>query len=291
MEGEFFVLKSLCIKTKNENINKYLLESFQNLDLDSFYLSHSKFKLYKNVILHYTGGDVANFLKQASDILADSIINFYETKLLKSIIASNYFYFTDIEQHKILTLCIEHLTTKSLEHVIAKKIAISLASEEYFEDNKSLILDGFVRFRVKDYIKLLDSIVDLSVNKFVIDREYSEFIDLLKVYINSKEYGSDIVHLIYKNQESVLLDEFKNVIELDSETLNNKYLSDISFSSNDFALNSLLTLLPKVIYIHVVDVEDEFINTLKLIFDNRVFICSDCNICKMYRLEKIKRQD
>ena len=158
-----------------------------------------------------------------------------------------------------------------------------------FGDNKSLILDGFVKFRLKDYIRLLDSIVDLSVNKFVIDREYTEFIDLLKVYINSKEYGCDIVHLIYQNQESILLDEFKNVIQLDNDVLNSKYLSDISFSSNDFALNSLLTLLPKVIYIHIVDVEDEFINTLKLIFDNRVFICDDCNMCKMYRLEKIKR--
>lgn len=86
-----------------------------------------------------------------------------------------------------------------------------------------------------------------------------------------------------------MLDEFKNVIELDNNVLNNKYLSDITFSSNDFALNSLLTLLPKAIYIHIIDVDDEFINTLKLIFDNRVFICKDCNICKMYRLEKAKR--
>jgi len=109
------------------------------------------------------------------------------------------------------------------------------------------------------------------------------------MYINSKEYGSEIIHLIYQNQESILLDKFKNVVELDNDVLNSKYLSDISFSSNDFALNSLLTLLPQVIYIHVVDVEDEFINTLKLIFDNRVFICSDCNMCKMHKLEKMKR--
>ena len=41
---------------------------------------------------------------------------------------------------------------------------------------------------------------------------------------------------------------------------NAKYLSDISFSSNDIALNSLLNLLPKKIYIHLVDNKiDEFI--------------------------------
>jgi len=283
------VLKSLCVKTKNKNINNYLLESFQKLELDNMYISHSKFKIYKNVIVHYNGKDVNLFLENVSNILTNCIIKFYESKILKNIIRSNYFYFTDIEQRKILNLCTNHLKNNELTHLVTKKSTISVPLFEYFSENKSLILDGFVCFRVKEYIKLLDSIVDLSVNKFVIDREYAEFIDLLKMYINSKDYGCDIIHLIYKNQESILLDEFKNIIEIDSSKLNSKYLSDISFSSNDFALNSLLTSLPKLVYIHIVSMEDEFINTLKLIFENRVFICNDCNLCKMYRLEKIKR--
>ena len=85
-----------------------------------------------------------------------------------------------------------------------------------------------------------------------------------------------------------MLDEFKSVITVDESVFNNKYLSDISFSSNDYTLNTLLTLLPKKIYIHLIDnVEDEFINTLKLIFDNRIYICNDCSLCKIYRLEKM----
>ena len=128
----------------------------------------------------------------------------------------------------------------------------------------------------------------MGVNKFIIDREYSEFIDLLKCYINSKECNSPLVHLIYKSQESTLLDEFKNIITVDESIFNSKYLSDISFSSNDHTLNTLLTLLPKKIYIHLVDnIEDEFINTLKLIFDNRIYTCNDCSLCKIYRLEKM----
>ena len=129
-----------------------------------------------------------------------------------------------------------------------------------------------------------------DMNKFIIDREYTEFIDLLKCYISSKDYGTNIVHLIYQNQESILLDEFKKIIDLDDSILNSKYLSDITFSSNDYTLNTLLTLLPEKIYIHLVDgIQDEFINTLKLVFDDRVYLCNDCNICKIYRLEKIHK--
>jgi len=137
---------------------------------------------------------------------------------------------------------------------------------------------------------MLDYVVDLSVNKFVIDREYTEFIDLLKCYINSKDCGTSLVHLIYQSQESTLLDEFKSVIHLDESILDSKYVSDISFSSNDYTLNTLLTLLPRKIYIHLVDgISDEFINTLKLIFDNRVYICDDCNICKAYKLKEFQK--
>ena len=113
---------------------------------------------------------------------------------------------------------------------------------------------------------------------------------MLKLYIDSREPLSSIIHLVYTNGESILLDQNKSVINLQDNIFNAKYLSDISFSSNDYTLNSLLTLLPRKIYIHIVDgIEDEFINTLKLIFDNRVFICNDCNICKAYKLEKIHK--
>lgn len=283
------MLKSLCVKINNEKIKNYLLENLKDLDLDNLYVSCSNFKIYKNIIVHYKGNDTFSFLEKVSDVLSNSVIKFYENKILKYIIASNYFYFTDIEQKKILDICNEYIFFSSLEDSEIKKDSISLSFSNYFSDNKSLVLDGFVKFRINNYIKILDSFVDLAVNKFVIDREYTEFIDLLKVYIASKDYGSNIVHLIYNHQESILLDEFKNIIKLDTDILSSKYLSDISFSSNDFALNSLLTLLPKVIYIHVVDSEDEFINTLKLIFDKRIFICTDCNICKLYRLEKANK--
>ena len=281
--------KSLCIKTNNETIKNYLLENFQNLNIDNIYLSDYNFRIYNNIIIHYSGNNVRYFLEQLSEILSTSVIKFYEMKIIKNILFSNYFYFTDIEHKKILDLCEEHLQSNSSADNELKKDIVSLSFQDYFTDNKSVILDGFVKFRINNYLKTLDSIVDLCVNNFVIEREYSEFIDLLKVYINSKESASNVVHLIYNNQESTLLDEFKNIIELDTIPLVNTYLSDISFSSNDFALNSLLTLLPKTIHIHIIDAEDEFINTLKLIFGNRVFICSDCNLCKMYRLEKVQK--
>lgn len=285
------MLKSFCIKTNNKKIINYLLTNFEEANLKSLYISSSKFKIYNNVIVHYNGKNIDLFYSSFSDIISSCIIKFYEKDIIKHILNCNYFYFSDIEQRKIFDIVITYLTNNEIDECNFRKSSIDIACIEYFSNNKSCILDGFVNFRINNYIKILDYIVDLAVNKFIIDREYLEFIDLLKCYINSKECNENLVHLIYQNHESTLLDEFKNVINLDKTSLdNNKYISDISFSSNDYTLNVLLTLLPKKIYIHLVDsIEDEFINTLKLIFDNRVYICNDCNICRAYKLVKTNK--
>ena len=278
------MLKSLCIKTNNNRAINYLLDEFSNAKLNNLYISTSKFKLYNNFIIHYKGKELDTFYTLIADILSSLIINLYEENLIKRIISSNYFYFADIEQRKILDICKNYLYCGDLDEVSLRQDSLKISLIDYFANNKSVILDGFINFRINDYIKIIDYIVDLAVNKFVIDREYNEFVDLLKCYINSKESKTSIVHLIYQDQETILLDEFKNIISIDDSTLNSKYLSDITF----YALNTLLTLLPEKIYIHVIDnVQDEFINTIKLIFDNRVYICNDCNLCKIYRLEKI----
>ncbi len=41
---------------------------------------------------------------------------------------------------------------------------------QYVIENKSMILEGFVNFRIKEYIKYLDSIVDIAVNKYIIEK-------------------------------------------------------------------------------------------------------------------------
>ena len=284
------MLKSFCIKTNNKKVLDYLLNEFENAKLEKIYISKLKFKLYTNLIIHYKGKNLDSFYDVFSNIISSTILNFYEKNIIKRILYNNYFYFTDIEQRKILELVYNYLYNGELEETYLRKESIKISCIDYFSYNKSAILDGFINFRINAYIKMIDYVVDLAVNKFVIDREYTEFIDLLQCYIKSKDCGTSLVHLIYKSQESTLLDEFKSVIHLNENILDSKYVSDISFSSNDYTLNALLTLLPKKIYIHLIDgISDEFINTLKLIFDNRVFICDDCNICKAYKLEKIHK--
>ncbi len=277
-------MKSFCIKTNNNKIIEYLLKNISDLNIEDVYYSSNKFKLYNNVIIHYLGKDLSLFYNKLSDIITDCIINFYEEKLVNHILNYNYFYFDFYEKNEIIKECINLLNIKETSDFTYRKECILSNVSQYLTENNSMILSGFVNFRLQNYIKSIDSAVDIAVNKFILEKEYKEFIELLKLYIKSKEPNINSIHLIYMNEDSILLDENKNILAISQDVFNAKYLSDISFSSNDYILNTLLDLIPKELNIHLIQGDDEFIKTLKLIFENRIHICNDCDICKTYRL-------
>ena len=274
-------MKSFCIKTNNREIINYLLNKFDKIDFANISYIDRKFKIYNNFIVHYTGENLEEFYKILGNIITDTIIKFYEIHIIRRILGFNYFYFDEFERNKIEEVCIESLKNnkyKNRNKTICNKI------QKYLKKNKSMILDGFVTFRIKEYIEKIDELVDEGVNKYIVEKEYAEFISLLKMYVNSKEPETEEIHLIYTNGESILLDKNKDIITIANNSFNAKYLSDITFSSNDFALNALLSLLPKKINVHLITKKDEFIDTLCLIFEEKVYMCTDCNICRTYKI-------
>ena len=273
-------MKSFCIKTNNREIINYLLNKFDKIDFANISYIDRKFKIYNNFIVHYTGENLEEFYKILGNIITDTIIKFYEIHIIRRILGFNYFYFDEFERNKIEEVCIESKNNKfkNRNKTICNKI------QKYLKKNKSMILDGFVTFRIKEYIEKIDELVDEGVNKYIVEKEYAEFISLLKMYVNSKEPETEEIHLIYTNGESILLDKNKDIITIANNSFNAKYLSDITFSSNDFALNALLSLLPKKINVHLITKKDEFIDTLCLIFEEKVYMCTDCNICRTYKI-------
>lgn len=271
-------MKTLCIKSNNDKIIDYLLDNYTQINLDYVYVSNNCFKIYENIIIHYTGNDIKKFQNYFCKILTDCIIKFYEFKIVKSIINYNYFYFSDFDKKNIFSLCNSSLSfDPSLKY---RKNEIYNSIFTYINENKSIVLDGFVNFRLKKYIKILDGLVDECVNNFLIEKEYLEFIQILKIYVSSSPSKSSSVHLVYsKNNEAILYDENINLIPTNDDIFNAKYLSDITFSANDYVLNTLLNIAPQKIIIHLdndnYNKHDDFINTIKLIFTNKVVFCNE----------------
>ncbi len=282
-------MKSICIKTNNETLLTYLLNELKLCNLEDICFSRKQFKHYNNIIIHYSGNYTDKFLHFLADTLSYMVIDELEELFLKDIISQNFFYFDVLEKHKILENCFDICSDNYTQYFDKKFSYLNKQFYLYFKENKSIVLTGFIYFRLKKYFLILDEIVEEAVNEFMLEKEYLEFISLLKLYINSQNYQTECLHLVYVQDKPILLDKNMNSIDIKEHFFDAKYLSDISFSTNDYLLNSLLTLLPKKIYIHLINHNlDEFLNTLILIFEERVELCPDCPICNLYQKKGLR---
>ena len=279
-------MSSLCIKTNNEELLNYLQNEFKNFNMLNVFYSCNEFKHYKNIIIHYKGIDTELFYTKLATIFSYLVIDYFENKIIKNILFSNYFYFENYELTKILNLCEENICDDSEFSFQNRQILLFEDFFNYISSHKSIVLTGFINFRLNNYRNLLNELIDFSVNEFIIEKEYLEFVSLLKLYVNTQPSLTPIIHVISSDFGIIILDKDLNVIEIDKNILDVKYLSDISFSENDFVLNTILNLLPQKIFLHLpkTDINQfEFINTLKLVFETRIVLCNDCNICNLYK--------
>ncbi len=249
-------------------------------------------KLNENRILSALSDHNFNILKQyASFILSDYIIKYYEKKLITRIVNMNYCYFNQAEKKQIVDLSTSILksgeNSKISLYSTKRKNLIFRKLLEYFENSNEIILDGFVNFRIKEYIRELEDVVDKAVDTFLMEREYQEFIKLLRYFVDIQEPKLEAVHILpgYENKY-IILDHSHNEITNDciKEFLNEVPEEDINF--DDLLVSSLITIAPIRIYIH--DAKQiknkELIETIKNVFLNKVILCNGCDLCKVHRV-------
>ncbi len=224
-----------------------------------------------------------------SNALADYIMRCYEEKITKRIINSNYFYFSQAERKDILKSAFKVIRNEDKSFIntllqIRRRNIIVKKLMDYFDCSNSIILDGFVNFRLKDYIKALEEIVEKAVDNYLMEKEYKEFITLLKYFVDIQEPKFLNIHIVVdENGQYMLLDEKKK--EITNECIA-EYMSEISageISYDDLLVSSLITLAPKRVTIHGVErfKNKELIETIKSIFSKNIALCKGCKLCNI----------
>lgn len=159
-------MKSFCIKTNSNQKKNFLLQQLEEIQIPDFYISCHEFKIFKNIIIHYTGNNIILFQKILSEKIGNTIEKFYIEELLSRIIRKNYFYLSDEEQETIFRISYRIFEAGKENEDVGKAILKELVYE-YINENKKMILDGFVNFRIREYIETLDYIAELAVISYL----------------------------------------------------------------------------------------------------------------------------
>ena len=146
----------------------------------------------------------------------------------------------------------------------------------YLSDNDYLNINGFIKFRLRDFMDYIIELKDRGFEEYLIEKDYNEFINLLKYFVDVQEEKIDVLKLYIEKDGSFKLYD-KNDMNLEEN-----YLEDIfnialkeNMNEEDFLISSLITLCPKQIYIQdnlENNASKEIIQTINAIFEGRVTV-------------------
>jgi putative sporulation protein YtxC len=202
--------------------------------------------------------------------LTNMIVNVVKNNILKKIVNKSYkdIYITELDDIYKYSLNLFNEKETFIREILFNRIYEYLASSDYININ------GFVKFRLRDFMDYIIQIKDRGLEEYLLQKDYSEFIELLKYFVDVQQEKVDILKLYIEREGTFrLCDKY-------DQDLENNYTKDIfnlalkeNMNYEDFLISILITLCPKEIWIWdnlENNVSKEIIQTIKAIFEGRV---------------------
>ncbi|AUM63986.1 hypothetical protein GOP56_21380 [Brevibacillus sp. 7WMA2] len=158
-----------------------------------------------------------------------------------------------------------------------RKAAIYEQVFRYLDEEQYLYLEGFVKFRLKNYRILLDKAFEMGLQQYQQDKEYQEFVELLRFFVSKQEHRYPLVHVVLREtQEFIMYDQDDTKIDLSQVDTILGFRPD---RQEDHIMSALIALAPEKIVIHGVEDSNVLMQTMRAVFGDRVLACVSCAHC------------
>jgi len=225
-----------------------------------------------------------------ADIIYKAVTNYYIKTEMEDFILDTYFFLKTDELVEIRTMGIEALycnqpiADENSIYCFNKKNSSISKIIDCMKESRQININGYITFRMKELVEDFESIVDNVVEKYMVEKEYSEFIKLLKYFVEIQEVKIDEVNLVIeKDGNYSILD--KEGIDIYSRLLKEMSITKPSHTANkeDILISGLITNSPGKIKIHHMEncQNMQFLDTIKNVFQDRVTYCNNCKFCRL----------
>ena len=223
-----------------------------------------------------------------SNVLYNIVIQKYREKELFQFLTDNYFFLKhneilEVEEEIMKVLLDKDIPKDELFIYCSNKINnILLKIQSCIEENREININGFITFRMRELREDIEEIIDKVVEKYMVEKEYKEFIRLLKYFVDIQESKIEEINLVIKKNGSYsIYDGYgTDIFESLWEELSDCKLG-IDANMEDILISGLITNAPKKIMIHKKEncKNKEFIDTIISVFGERVVFCVGCELC------------
>lgn len=209
-------------------------------------------------------------------LVADVVLSPWQDYLVKRMIRNYYYYFSPSEREAICQKVAELLSHRGAAN---HRQAIIARVRDYLNSHDTLVIEGFIHFRLPNYMEQLEKVVDEAVDDFIIEKEYRDFIRLLQYFVEMQEPKVEMVHVVVGPGERFQL------LDANGEAMDTGALAEVNdpdLSYEDLMLSALITVAPKALTLHLKDAQKDFktASTIISVFGSRVTTCSGCWLCR-----------
>lgn len=216
---------------------------------------------------------------QISQLLTKYFFTHIEKELVHQLIVKQYQSSYPHDMDEIEERTYQRLRKMQQEHLACQE---QIAKHIYYflSENHHLAIDGYIHFGMKPFKKWLSKYVQEAIDEYLLDREYKEFIELLKYFVSIQKPRFVCVHVIHHASKTfkLLKEDGTPIVANELDGTFHEMIGH-SFSGEDFIVGALLSTAPEHVILHTNKPDENVIRTLVQIFDERITICSGCHTC------------
>jgi putative sporulation protein YtxC len=218
-------------------------------------------------------------INRLSDMLADYILKSYEKNILEKIISRICSGLSKKDRDEIYRIACMRLYKRnedSLGDLIDyRRKLISEKISEYLKSSDKITLEGFITFRLGEYVKTLETEVERSIRQYFVEKQYEEYIALLSAFVRMQVPRVPELHVFVQNNGSYKVEGSKP-FEIPDDIIEGFgiHASNPIIDNDDFMIGFLLTCAPVRIFIHNAACfrNKELLNTIRIIFSECVLL-------------------
>jgi putative sporulation protein YtxC len=273
----------ICTAKYTETFERYLEKQKGVLEKNLTEWQKIKGEAITTYLFDYTKKDKEPLLEQLAHVLTDVIqekvlIYFAKKHLNKRIDL------TDKEKKRMMqTLFLNHYMDHNDGASYLSYCLIYMPLVKALQKHEIVNIEGWITFKTKAYRELLKEIVEESIEEYIVQKDYLDFILLLRENQDMQMPLVEEVHLVINKVGMMrLLDSQKQdkTKEYDKAYCE-QLMSQEECKQEDKIMNILVTLSPKKIIVHGKDnlLRPQFMDTIELIFLTKVEHCGGCKLC------------
>lgn len=300
-------MELLCIGINGEveAINSILNKKISVFDNEDLYIERKMKKVGDTTYLSYFVNNDKNsrynnirniFKHYAASGISDVVLNLYQEKIIERVLENKCFYLDIDEKAKIRANVLEYLnnndyvTAEDIMYKISKRAKILKAILEFLDFSNEINIDGFVNFRLRFFTDIIEDAIDKTIEDLFVEREYKEFVKILQYFVDIQTPKIELINVVLDKEKFSLYDGGMKVIknEFIEEFADEMFENNMDY--NDVLISSLITIAPKKIVMHVDthNKDNQVIQVIQSIFDNKSTICEGCELCKSSSASKVK---